>query len=109
MTFRLNYCRKQDRNCSAGMSRRSARSCLFMTNCGSSPVRFSYHMIACLFVITINAADNANAICALEHFNEFRNAPKMTTGFAELDSLIDGVQEGQFYLFYSRNRAVLEG
>ena len=37
---------------------------------------------------------------ALEHFNEHRNTLKMTTGSAELDSLIDGIQEGIFYLFY---------
>ena len=37
---------------------------------------------------------------ALEHFNEHRNTLKMTTGSAELDSLIDGIQEGMFYLFY---------
>jgi RecA/RadA recombinase len=46
---------------------------------------------------------------ALEHFNEFRSALKMTTGSAEFDSLIDGIQEGQFYLFYSNNRAILDG
>ena len=28
---------------------------------------------------------------ALEHFNEHRNTLKMTTGSAELDSLIDGI------------------
>jgi hypothetical protein len=33
----------------------------------------------------------------------------MTTGSAELDSLIDSIQEGQFYLFYSNNRAILDG
>jgi len=46
---------------------------------------------------------------ALEHFNEFRSALKMTTGSAELDSLIDSIQEGQFYLFYSNYRAILDG
>jgi hypothetical protein len=46
---------------------------------------------------------------ALEHFNEFRSALKMTTGSAELDSLIDSIQEGQFYLFYSNNRTILGG
>lgn len=34
---------------------------------------------------------------------------KMTTGSAELDSLIDSIQEGQFYLFYGRNKAILDG
>src|SRR5438093_159314 len=46
---------------------------------------------------------------ALQHFNEFRSALKMTTGSAELDSLVDGIQEGQLYLFYSNNRAILDG
>jgi len=33
----------------------------------------------------------------------------MTTGSTSLDSLIDSVQEGQFYLFYGSNRPLLEG
>jgi hypothetical protein len=33
----------------------------------------------------------------------------MTTGSANIDSLIDSVQEGQFYLFYSGNKLLLEG
>ncbi len=37
---------------------------------------------------------------ALEHFSSQGNSLKMTTGSGELDSLIDGVQEGSFYLFY---------
>lgn len=46
---------------------------------------------------------------AYEHFNEHRNTLKMTTGSANLDSLIDSIQEGQFYLFYGSNKAFLEG
>ncbi|MGB7952520.1 MAG: hypothetical protein WCF23_00950, partial [Candidatus Nitrosopolaris sp.] len=46
---------------------------------------------------------------AFDHFNEHRNTLKMTTGSAELDSLIDSIQEGQFYLFYGKNKAILEG
>jgi Rad51 len=45
---------------------------------------------------------------ALEQFNEHRNTLKMTTGSADLDSLIDGVQEGLFYLFYANNHVVLD-
>ena len=45
---------------------------------------------------------------ALEQFNEHRNTLKMTTGSADLDSLIDGIQEGLFYLFYGNNYAVLD-
>jgi len=37
---------------------------------------------------------------ALEHFSTQSNCLKMTTGSGELDSLIDGIQEGLFYLFY---------
>ena len=33
----------------------------------------------------------------------------MTTGSSELDSLIDSIQQGQFYLFYGTNRAILDG
>jgi hypothetical protein len=38
------------------------------------------------------------------------NASKMSTGSAELDSLIDGMQEGSFYLFYStpENQLILD-
>jgi Rad51 protein len=46
---------------------------------------------------------------AYDHFNERRNTLKMTTGSANLDSLIDSIQEGQFYLFYGSNKAVLDG
>jgi RecA/RadA recombinase len=45
---------------------------------------------------------------ALEHYNEHRTTLKMTTGSAELDSLIDAVQEGMFYLFYGNNSVVLD-
>ena len=45
---------------------------------------------------------------ALEQFNEHRNTLKMTTGSADLDSLIDGIQEGLFYLFYGNNYAALD-
>ena len=37
---------------------------------------------------------------ALEHFSTQGNCIKMTTGSGELDSLLDGVQEGLCYLFY---------
>ena len=46
---------------------------------------------------------------AFEHFNGYRNMLKMTTGSANLDSLTDGIQEGQCYLFYGNNKAILEG
>jgi RecA/RadA recombinase len=48
-------------------------------------------------------------VTAYEHFNEHRSILKMTTGSANLDSLIDSIQEGQFYLFYGGNKAVLDG
>jgi DNA repair protein RadA len=37
---------------------------------------------------------------ALEYFSAQGNCLKMTTGSGELDSLIDGIQEGLLYLFY---------
>jgi Rad51 len=46
---------------------------------------------------------------AFDHFNDHRYILKMTTGSAELDSLIDSIQEGQFYLFYGQNKAILDG
>jgi hypothetical protein len=45
---------------------------------------------------------------ALEKFNEHRNTLKMTTGSADLDSLVDGIQEGIFYLFYGNNHGILD-
>jgi hypothetical protein len=45
---------------------------------------------------------------ALEHYNEHRSTLKMTTGSADLDSLIDAIQEGMFYLFYGNNSVVLD-
>jgi Rad51 len=45
---------------------------------------------------------------ALEQFNEHRNTLKMTTGSADFDSLIDGIQEGLFYLFYGNNHTILD-
>ena len=47
-------------------------------------------------------------LSALEQFNEHRNTLKMTTGSADLDSLIDGIQEGLFYLFYGNNHVALD-
>jgi hypothetical protein len=46
---------------------------------------------------------------AFDHFNDYRDTLKMTTGSAELDSLIDSIQEGQFYLFYGKNKPILDG
>lgn len=37
---------------------------------------------------------------ALEHYSKIGSYLKMSTGSAELDSLLDGVQEDSFYLFY---------
>jgi Rad51 len=47
-------------------------------------------------------------LSALEQFNEHRTTLKMTTGSADLDSLIDGIQEGLFYLFYGNNHVALD-
>jgi DNA repair protein RadA len=45
---------------------------------------------------------------ALEHFNEHKTTLKMTTGSANLDSLIDNIEEGSSYLFYGNNSVVLD-
>jgi len=47
-------------------------------------------------------------VTALEHFNEHRNTLKITNGSANLDSLIDSIEEGQCYLFYG-SKDVLGG
>jgi hypothetical protein len=64
-------------------------------------------------IYTINQPNNNNQISfemhsALEQFNEHRNTLKMTTGSADLDSLIDGIQEGLFYLFYGNNNHAVQ-
>lgn len=48
--------------------------------------------------------------CALDLLNQYYATQKMSTGSAEIDSLIDGVQEGSFYLFYSShdNQLILD-
>jgi len=46
---------------------------------------------------------------AFDHFNECRSTIKMTTGSAGLDSLMDSIHEGQSYLFYGKNKAILDG
>jgi hypothetical protein len=48
--------------------------------------------------------------CGLHLLDRHGNVQKMSTGSAELDSLIDGMQEGSFYLFYStlENQLILD-
>jgi RecA/RadA recombinase len=48
--------------------------------------------------------------CALDLFDQYGTAQKMSTGSAEIDSLVDGIQESFFYLFYSsyENRLILD-
>ena len=76
-----------------------------MTNYGSSPAKFNCHKERVFSLSTPILKMQS----AFEHFNEYRNTLKMTTGSAELDSLIDSIQEGQFYLLYGNNRAILDG
>jgi hypothetical protein len=45
---------------------------------------------------------------ALEHYNEHKSTMKMTSGSSHLDSLIDAIQEGSFYLFYGNNSTILD-
>jgi hypothetical protein len=48
--------------------------------------------------------------CALDLLDQFSTLNKMSTGSAEIDSLIDSVQEGSFYLFSSshENQLILD-
>src|SRR5918999_274239 len=48
--------------------------------------------------------------CALDLLDQSGTLQKMSTGLAEIDSLIDGIQESSFYLFYgsSDNRLILD-
>jgi RecA/RadA recombinase len=48
--------------------------------------------------------------CALDLLDQCGTTQKMSTGSAEIDSLIDGIQAGSFYLFYSDydNRLMLD-
>ena len=41
--------------------------------------------------------------CALDLLDQCGTLQKMSTGSAEIDSLIDGIQENSFYLFYSNS------
>ena len=43
----------------------------------------------------------ADMKCALDLLDQQSALQKMSTGSAEIDSLIDGVQQNSFYLFYS--------
>jgi RecA/RadA recombinase len=48
--------------------------------------------------------------CALDLLTQYDTLQKMSTGSAEIDSLIDGIQESSFYLFYSNheNQLILD-
>jgi RecA/RadA recombinase len=48
--------------------------------------------------------------CALDLLAQYDSLQKMSTGSAEIDSLIDGIQESSFYLFYSsrENQLILD-
>src|SRR5919106_6681530 len=48
--------------------------------------------------------------CALDLLDQSGTLQKMSTGLAEIDSLIDGIQESSFYLFYgsSDNHLILD-
>ena len=48
--------------------------------------------------------------CALDLLDRYGTLQKMSSGSAEIDSLIDGVQENSFYLFYSNreNHLILD-
>ena len=43
----------------------------------------------------------ADMKCALDLLDQYNTLHKMSTGSGEIDSLIDGIEEGSFYLLYS--------
>jgi len=79
-----------------------------MTSYGSFPLKFSYHKKEDVYLSIVPSPPVMQMQTAFEHFNEQRNTLKMTTGSPDMDSLIDSIQEGQFYLLYETNRAILD-
>src|SRR6476619_2526795 len=79
-----------------------------MTNFGSFPIIYNFHTVNNHKQNPSNQVENLMSTTyprleiksALEHFSSQGDCLKMTTGSGELDSLIDGIQEGLFYLFY---------
>jgi RecA/RadA recombinase len=76
---------------------------MFMMSCGSSQIKFIFHE---------QFAELPSASKFMTYFNDMKCAldlldrldtQKMSTGSAEIDSLIDGIQESSFYLIYSSN------
>jgi hypothetical protein len=61
---------------------------MYMMSSGSSLIKYDFHEASCAMPLYVTAFD---------HFNEHRNTLKMTTGSANLDSLIDSIQEGPTY------------
>src|SRR5947209_18869342 len=92
------------------MSQQEARLYLYTMSYGSFLVNYSCHNTG-VFVMELNQIPQSllQLQSALDHFNECRSTLKMTTGSAGLDSLIDSIHEGQFYLFYGKNTAILDG
>jgi hypothetical protein len=61
-----------------------------------------------MYDITPKRLQQTIMLSALEHLNQYRTTLKMSTGSVDLDWLIDNIQEGLFYLFYSTNRTILD-
>jgi hypothetical protein len=61
-----------------------------------------------MYDITPNRLQQTIMQSALEHLNEYRDTLKMSTGSVDLDWLIDNIEEGLFYLFYSTHRRILD-
>ena len=45
---------------------------------------------------------------ATEALKEERNKLRLTTGNGGLEALIDGIKQGEFYLFYSNEQRILD-
>jgi hypothetical protein len=97
-TFKHSYYKKPDKDYSAETYRPGVLYSLSMMSSGSFPIKYDFHKEGC------KMQPLAQMQTAYDHFNV-----KMTTGSANVDSLIDSIQEGQFYLFYGSNKAFLDG
>ena len=78
-----------------------------MMSCGSFQIKFIFleNELASIFQTYFTEMK-----CALDLLDQQGTPKKMSSGSAEIDSLIDGIQESSFYLFYSshENQLILD-
>ena len=96
----------QDRSFTVEMSMLVVQSCTSTMNCGSSRIKSTFlENGSSMFQTYIT-----DMKCALNLLDQQSTIQKMSSGSAELDSLIDSIQESSFYLFYSNheNQLILD-